>query len=86
MSLSVGVDIIELDRVQRAVERYDQRFLARIYTPQELEYVRHGEHGRVALADGICDDPQLREPNSWIEEKLLIFRPVPMAEPQICFH
>ena len=41
MSLSVGVDIIELDRVQRAVERYDQRFLARIYTPQEIARYRH---------------------------------------------
>ena len=41
MSLSVGVDIIELDRVRRAVERYDQRFLARIYTPQEIARYRH---------------------------------------------
>jgi len=41
VSLSVGVDIIELDRVRRAVERYDQRFLARIYTPQEIARYRH---------------------------------------------
>lgn len=41
MSLSVGVDIIELDRIRRAVERHGQRFLARIYTPQEIALYRH---------------------------------------------
>ncbi|MEJ2731980.1 MAG: holo-ACP synthase [Anaerolineae bacterium] len=41
MSLSVGVDIIELDRIRRAVERYDQRFLVRIYTPQEIARYRN---------------------------------------------
>jgi holo-[acyl-carrier protein] synthase len=41
VSLSVGVDIIELDRIRRAVERHGQRFLARIYTPQEIARYRH---------------------------------------------
>jgi holo-[acyl-carrier protein] synthase len=41
VSLSVGVDIIELDRVRRAVERHGQRFLVRIYTPQEIARYRH---------------------------------------------
>jgi holo-[acyl-carrier protein] synthase len=41
VSLSVGVDIIELDRIRRAVERYDQRFLVRIYTPQEIARYRN---------------------------------------------
>ena len=36
MSLCVGVDIVELDRIQRAVERYGERFLRRIYTAEEL--------------------------------------------------
>ncbi len=40
MSLSVGVDIVELPRVERAVERHGQRFLARIYTPQEIARYR----------------------------------------------
>jgi holo-[acyl-carrier protein] synthase len=41
VSLSVGVDIVELDRVQRIVDRYGDRFLARIYTPEEI--VRYRE-------------------------------------------
>jgi holo-[acyl-carrier protein] synthase len=40
VSLSVGVDIIELDRVRHAVERYGERFLARIYTPEEIARYR----------------------------------------------
>jgi len=36
MGLSVGVDLVELDRIRRIVERYGERFLARIYTPDEL--------------------------------------------------
>ncbi len=38
MTLSTGVDIVELDRIRRAVERYGNRFLARIYTPEEIAH------------------------------------------------
>ena len=38
--LAVGVDIIEIDRVAAVVERYGERFLARIYTAGELAYCR----------------------------------------------
>lgn len=36
--LRTGVDIIEIERVRRAVERYGERFLRRIYTPAERAY------------------------------------------------
>ena len=35
-----GVDIIEIPRIRRVVERYGQRFLQRIYTNQEVAYCR----------------------------------------------
>ena len=38
--LVIGVDIIELDRIAHTVERFQQRFLDRIYTPQEQRYCR----------------------------------------------
>ena len=38
--LTTGVDIIEIDRIARVLERYGDRFLRRIYTPGELEYCR----------------------------------------------
>ncbi len=41
MALSVGVDLVELDRIQRVVERYGERFLARVYTPNEISRYRN---------------------------------------------
>lgn len=40
MTLSVGVDIVELDRVRRATERFGERFLARIFTVEEIARYR----------------------------------------------
>jgi holo-[acyl-carrier protein] synthase len=34
----MGVDIAEVERIQRAIERYGEVFLRRIYTPKEREY------------------------------------------------
>ena len=38
--LTSGIDIIEIERIQRAHERWGQRFLNRIYTESEREYCR----------------------------------------------
>ena len=40
MTLSVGVDIIELDRIRRVLERHGERFLTRIYTAEEIARYR----------------------------------------------
>jgi holo-[acyl-carrier protein] synthase len=34
---AIGVDIIEIDRIKRAIARWQGSFLKRIYTPAELE-------------------------------------------------
>lgn len=36
--LRVGIDLIEVARVQRSLERFGDRFLARIFTAQERVY------------------------------------------------
>ena len=38
MIISVGTDIIEISRVQRAIETRGDRFLNRIFTEQEIAY------------------------------------------------
>jgi holo-[acyl-carrier protein] synthase len=40
MALSVGVDLIELDRVRRIVDRHGERFLTRVCTPAEMALCR----------------------------------------------
>ena len=38
--LATGVDIIEIPRVGRVLERYGRRFLERVFTPGEIAYCR----------------------------------------------
>jgi holo-[acyl-carrier protein] synthase len=37
--LGAGVDLAEVERIRAAVERYGERFLARVFTDAEIEYV-----------------------------------------------
>lgn len=37
---AVGVDMIEIDRVQRVLDRHRRRFLQRVYTPVEVAFCR----------------------------------------------
>jgi holo-[acyl-carrier protein] synthase len=39
--LRTGVDLVEIQRIQRTVERYGERFLKRVYTARELAEVGH---------------------------------------------
>ena len=38
MIVSVGIDLVEVSRVQSAVERLGRRFLERVFTPAEIAY------------------------------------------------
>ena len=40
MDLTVGVDLVELDRIQHLVERHGDRALVRVYTRAELAHCR----------------------------------------------
>lgn len=37
MILGTGIDIIEIDRIQKAVERWGEAFLNYVFTPAEIE-------------------------------------------------
>jgi holo-[acyl-carrier protein] synthase len=39
MIVGTGVDLAEVDRIQRSIERYGEKFIKRIYTPGEIAYV-----------------------------------------------
>ncbi len=38
--LTTGVDLIEIPRLERVLERYGDRFLERVFTPAEILYCR----------------------------------------------
>jgi holo-[acyl-carrier protein] synthase len=38
--VSVGVDIVEVNRIAEAIERWGSRFLDRVFTPAEIAYCR----------------------------------------------
>ena len=38
--LLTGIDIIEIDRIQNVLSRYGNRFLNKIFTPDEIQYCR----------------------------------------------
>jgi holo-[acyl-carrier protein] synthase len=55
--LRTGVDLIEIERVRGAVERYGDRFLRRVFTPAELVLCRgHAESlaGRFAAKEAVA--------------------------------
>jgi holo-[acyl-carrier protein] synthase len=38
MIVGLGIDIAEVDRIERAIRRYGQRFLQRVFTAAEIDY------------------------------------------------
>jgi holo-[acyl-carrier protein] synthase len=57
--LAHGIDMVECSRIEEAIERHDQHFLERVFTPAELEYClgrkRRIEHlaGRFAAKEAV---------------------------------
>ena len=48
--LGVGVDVVEVARIRRLIERYDDRFVRRWYTSAEGEWARRTRCPVVALS------------------------------------
>jgi len=85
--LSVGVDIVEIERIAKALERFGYRFLARIYTPAEIDHCR----GRVAeIAARFAAKEAISKALgtgihglTWQEMEIL---PDPLGQPQVYLH
>lgn len=55
MILGVGIDIVELDRIENALGRQGEKFLKRVYTPREREecQAHDKEEPRVPVLEGM---------------------------------
>jgi holo-[acyl-carrier protein] synthase len=38
MIIGIGIDIIEISRIKKSIEKFNDRFLEKIFTPGEIEY------------------------------------------------
>jgi holo-[acyl-carrier protein] synthase len=50
MIVGTGVDITEVQRIQRALDRFGERFLKRVFTPEEIRYCTGRPNGAERLA------------------------------------
>ncbi|MBI3458465.1 MAG: holo-ACP synthase [Candidatus Rokubacteria bacterium] len=50
MILGVGVDLVRIERVRQAMERWQERFLERVFTPDEVTYARRRRNPAEHLA------------------------------------
>lgn len=50
MIVGIGVDIVEVGRIEKAVSRFGDRFLKRVFTEQELAYSMSKTHPYQKLA------------------------------------
>ena len=40
MIVGIGVDVVHIPRIRGAIERWQERFLGRVFTPEELAYAK----------------------------------------------
>ncbi|HPU08664.1 MAG TPA: holo-ACP synthase [Candidatus Atribacteria bacterium] len=50
----VGVDIVEIERVEQAVKRFGDRFLNRLFGEEELSFYRSSKRKREGVAALFC--------------------------------
>jgi holo-[acyl-carrier protein] synthase len=50
MVLSTGIDVIEVERIHKAMERWGERFLRRIFTAGEIRYCRQKRRPEISFA------------------------------------
>lgn len=50
MIIGIGVDIIEIERIRKSIERFGDHFLNKIYTQNELDYclAKHNKYQHLA--------------------------------------
>jgi holo-[acyl-carrier protein] synthase len=50
MILGTGIDVIEIDRIARSIERYGDHFLGRVFTSGEIAYCRRKRRSAESFA------------------------------------
>jgi holo-[acyl-carrier protein] synthase len=92
---AIGVDIVEVTRIARAVDRWGDRFLSRIFTPAEIAYCggrmpslagRWAAKEAVSKALGTGWAPQRPHAAGWVDWKEIEIMRQPSGEPGLSLH
>lgn len=59
MIRGVGIDMIEVDRVRRILERHGERFMSRILSPRERESI-HGDPDQYLASRFACKEAAMK--------------------------
>ena len=54
MVIGLGTDLIEIERIERSVARFGERFLERVFTPGEIAYCQREEELGGELCGAVC--------------------------------
>jgi holo-[acyl-carrier protein] synthase len=50
MLVGTGIEMIEIDRIAQSIERFGDRFLTRIFTPEEIAYCQRKKNSAESFA------------------------------------
>lgn len=50
MVVGVGTDLMEIERIQRSIDRFGERFLRRVFTAREIEYCQRKKNAAESFA------------------------------------
>lgn len=50
MLVGTGIDVVEVERLARSIERYGSRFIERVFTPDEITYCQRKRNSAESFA------------------------------------
>ena len=59
--IGTGIDLVEIERFQKALERYGEKFLSKIYTDCERNYCKDRRNSHEHLAARFCAKEAVRK-------------------------
>lgn len=93
--VTIGVDIVEVNRIRQAVDRWGERFLHRVYTPAEIDYCagraqslasRFAAKEAVSKALGTGWAPQEEHHAGWVDWTEIEVTRQASGEPGVLLH
>lgn len=93
MIVGLGIDLVELNRIERSMDRHGQKFLSRILTPYELDLLpSRAKANAVAYvaARFAAKEAAAKALGTGFREGVLFktieVRPLPSGKPELCLY